>query len=179
MFLTSIGLGMDAFSVSICKGLSMEKYKFRYCFIVGVYFGLFQGLMPLIGYFLGNRFIDIISDFDHYIIFFLLGIVGFNMIRDSFYDISVNDDLCFTEMILLSIATSIDALAVGITFSLLKVNIFKVVLMISIITFIMCFIGVIIGYVFGIKYNKKVQIIGGCILMILGIKILIEHLFFL
>ena len=177
---TSVGLGMDAFAVSICKGLSIDKYLLRKSFIVSLYFGLFQGLMPLIGYLLGNIFINLISEFDHYIIFILLSVVGYNMIREGLSKdkLNINSNVNFKEMIPLDFATSIDALAVGITFSLLKVNIVEVILYISIITFSMCFIGIFIGNLFGIKYEKKAQIIGGIILIVISIKILIEHLFF-
>lgn len=180
MLFTSVGLGMDAFAVSICKGLSIKNYSFNKSIIVGLYFGFFQGIMPLIGYVLGSKFTNIISSFDHYIIFILLGSIGFNMMRDglSKENIILNDLVNFKEMFPLSIATSIDALAVGITCAFLRVNIIKMVLIISIITFIMTFIGVRIGNVFGIKYEKKAQIIGGLILISLSFKILIEHLFF-
>lgn len=180
MLFTSVGLGMDAFAVSICKGLSIKKYNLNKSIIVGLYFGLFQGIMPLIGYILGNKFTNIISSFDHYIIFILLGSIGFNMMRDGLSkdNIVLNDLVNFKEMFPLSIATSIDALAVGITCAFLRVNIFKMIFIISIITFIMTSFGVKIGNVFGIKYEKKAQIIGGLILISLSFKILIEHLFF-
>ena len=177
---TSVGLGMDAFAVSICKGLSINKNVLRNSFIVGLYFGLFQGIMPLIGYVLGSGFTNIISDFDHYVIFILLFGIGFNMMRDGLSNdvINLNDLVTFKEMFPLAVATSVDALAVGITCAFLKVNIIKMILIISTITFIMTFIGVKIGNVVGIKYEKKAQIIGGLILIILSFKILIEHLFF-
>jgi len=180
MLFTSVGLGMDAFAVSICKGLSIKKYNLNKSIIVGLYFGLFQGIMPLIGYILGSKFTNIISSFDHYIIFILLGSIGFNMMRDGLSkdNIVLNDLVNFKEMFPLSIATSIDALAVGITCAFLRVNIFKMIFIISIITFIMTSFGVKIGNVFGIKYEKKAQIIGGLILISLSFKILIEHLFF-
>ena len=178
--LTSIGLGMDAFAVSICKGLSIKNYSIYKSIIIGLYFGLFQGIMPLIGYILGSGFTNVISDFDHYIIFILLFGIGFNMIRDglSIDIINLNDLVTFKEMFPLAVATSIDALAVGITFAFLKVKVIKMIFVISTITFIMTFIGVGIGNVVGIKYEKKAQIIGGLILIILSFKILIEHLFF-
>lgn len=178
--LTSIGLGMDAFAVSICKGLSIKNYSIYKSIIVGLYFGLFQGIMPLIGYVLGSGFTNIISDFDHYIIFILLFGIGFNMIRDGLSNdvINLNDLVTFKEMFPLAVATSVDALAVGITCAFLKINIIKMILIISTITFIMTFIGVKIGNAVGIKYEKKAQIIGGLILIILSFKILIEHLFF-
>lgn len=180
MLFTSVGLGMDAFAVSICKGLSIKNYNINKSVIVGLYFGLFQGIMPLIGYVLGSSFTNIISSFDHYIIFVLLFGIGFNMMREglSKESINLNDLVNFKEMFPLAIATSIDALAVGITCAFLRVNIIQMIMVISIITFIMTFIGVRIGNVVGIKYEKKAQIIGGIILISLSIKILIEHLFF-
>ena len=180
IILTSIGLGMDAFSVSICKGLALKKCSFKSCFVIGIYFGLFQGLMPLIGYFLANKFVNIISNIDHYVIFILLGFIGFNMIKEglSKEGLSVNNSTSFKDMFFLAIATSIDALAVGITCAFLDINIIKMVLMIAIITFIMSFIGVKIGNIVGSKFEKNAQIVGGCILIFIGIKILIEHLFF-
>ena len=180
MLFTSVGLGMDAFAVSICKGLSIKSYSINKSVIVGLYFGLFQGIMPLIGYVLGSSFTNIISSFDHYIIFVLLFGIGFNMMREglSKESINLNDLVNFKEMFPLSIATSIDALAVGITCAFLRVNIIQMIMVISIITFIMTFIGVRIGNVVGIKYEKKAQVIGGLILISLSIKILIEHLFF-
>ena len=180
LLLTSFGLGMDAFAVSICKGLSIKKLNIKQCLIVGLYFSIFQGIMPLIGYFLGISFTNIVTSVDHFIIFILLGFIGFNMLKEGLSkDVDViNDSISFKEMIPLSIATSIDALAVGITCAFLDINIIYTVIIISIVTFIMCFIGVYIGNIFGSKYEKKAQIIGGLILIGLSIKILFEHLFF-
>ena len=178
ILLTSLGLAMDAFAVSICKGLSMKKFDIKKGLIIGMYFGLFQGLMPLIGYLLGSAFQDVITSIDHWIAFVLLGLIGFNMLKEGLSkecDV-VNDKVNFKEMLPLAIATSIDALAVGITFAFLKVNIIISVLSIGLITFVMSFIGSKIGNKVGCKYQKKAQIMGGVILIIIGLKILIEHL---
>ena len=178
ILLTSLGLAMDAFAVSICKGLSMKKFDIKKGLIIGMYFGLFQGLMPLIGYLLGSTFQDVIVSIDHWIAFVLLGLIGFNMLKEGLSkecDV-VNDKVNFKEMLPLAIATSIDALAVGITFAFLKVNIIIAVLSIGLITFVMSFIGSKIGNKVGCKYQKKAQIMGGIILIFIGLKILIEHL---
>ena len=178
ILLTSLGLAMDAFAVSICKGLSMKKFDIKKGLIIGMYFGLFQGLMPLIGYLLGSTFQDVIVSIDHWIAFVLLGLIGFNMLKEGLSkecDV-VNDKVNFKEMLPLAIATSIDALAVGITFAFLKVNIIIAVLSIGLITFVMSFIGSKIGNKVGCKYQKKAQIMGGFILIFIGLKILIEHL---
>lgn len=178
ILLTSVGLAMDAFAVSVCKGLSMKRFDIRKGLVVGLYFGLFQGLMPLLGYLLGSTFEKMIVSIDHWVAFVLLGIIGFNMIKEALSKDceSVNDKVDFKAMLPLAIATSIDALAIGITMAFLKVNIWIAILCIGIITFIMSFIGVKIGNRFGNKYEKKAQLFGGIILIILGIKILLEHL---
>ena len=180
VLLTSIGLASDAFAVSICKGLSFKKFGLNKAIMVGLYFGVFQSLMPFIGYLLGSTFKDLIISVDHWVAFSLLSLIGFSMLREglsSNYD-SVNDGFSFKEMIPLAIGTSIDALAVGITFSFLEVNIFIAILLIGIITFFISLIGVKIGTKVGIKYQKKSQIMGGVILILIGIKILVEHLGF-
>ena len=174
--ITGVGLAMDAFAVSICKGLSSKKIDIKKCLLVGAYFGIFQGIMPLIGYFLGIKMKGLIISVDHWIAFILLGIIGFNMILESFQKEQINDKLDFKTMIGLAIATSIDALAVGITFAFLEVNILVSVILISIITFIICVFGVKIGNAFGTKYGNKAQLFGGIILILIGIKILLEHL---
>lgn len=178
ILLIGIGLAMDAFAVSICKGLSMKKLDKKKTAIIGLYFGVFQGLMPVIGYFLGKGFENFVTSIDHWIAFILLVFIGGNMIKEAFKEEEkVNDDVSFKTMIILAIATSIDALAIGITFAFLGVNIWLSVLAIGIITFAISAIGVIIGNKFGDKYEKKAQIFGGIILIIIGAKILIEHLF--
>lgn len=178
IILVSIGLAMDAFAVSVCKGLSIRKVNLNKIVIIGGYFGLFQGLMPMIGFFLGNIFGNIIVSVDHWVAFILLIMIGYNMLRDAFSKESDSSDdrVDFKAMFPLAIATSIDALAVGITLAFLKVNIIKSIFIIGIITFLISCFGVKVGNVFGNKYEKKAQMIGGVILIFMGIKILIEHL---
>ena len=179
LLLLSIGLAMDAFAVSICKGISMKKMNWKKAVIIGIYFGGFQALMPVIGYFLGTAFESIITNIDHWVAFILLGIIGGNMIKESFGNESenCNDDVGFKTMIILAIATSIDALAVGITFAFLKVNLVAAISMIGVITFALSVVGTKIGNKFGDKYESKAELVGGIILVLLGIKILLEHLF--
>ena len=185
----SIALSMDAFSVSICKGLATKRFSFKTAFLCGLWFGGFQALMPLVGYFLGSQFEHFITNIDHWISFGLLSIIGINMIREALGEEDNHNDnettdgrSCgctgFRTMLMLAIATSIDALTVGVTFAFLKVNIWKSVLLIGITTFIFSFCGVKIGNIFGSRYSKISEIAGGTILILLGIKILIEHLFF-
>lgn len=176
--LISIGLAMDAFAVSICKGLSMKKMSWKKSFIIGLYFGIFQALMPIIGYFLGSTFESLVTKIDHWISFGLLMYIGLNMLKEAFGSDTenCNDNVDFKTMIVLAIATSIDALAVGITFAFLEVNIWLSTLAIGIITFIISIIGVKIGNKFGDKYERKAETVGGLILILIGIKILIEHL---
>lgn len=178
IILISVALGMDAFAVSICKGLSMIKMNWKKAIIIGLYFGGFQAFMPVIGYFLGSTFENIVTAIDHWIAFGLLAIIGGNMIKEAFEKNSenCNDDIEFKTMLMLAIATSIDALAVGITFAFLKVNLILSVSFIGLITFGLSVIGVKIGNKFGNKYEKKAQLIGGCILVLMGVKILVEHL---
>lgn len=178
LIILSIGLAMDAFAVAICKGLSMKKMQWKNAIIIGLYFGIFQALMPVIGYLLGINFQNKIANIDHWIAFILLGIIGINMIKESISkenNIST-DSIKFKDMIILAIATSIDALAVGITFAFLKVNIIIAIILIGCITFIISVIGVKVGNIFGNKYEKKAEFAGGLILIFLGIKILLEHL---
>lgn len=178
IFLIAIGLGMDSFAVAICKGLAMKNMQMRKAIIIGLYFGIFQAVMPIIGYFLGVNFQNVIEKIDHWIAFVFLGAIGVNMIKHAFskeeehFDENVN----FKTMVVLAIATSIDALAVGITFAFLKVNIILAVNIIGIIAFILSIIGVKIGNVFGNKYERISEICGGCILIFMGVKTLIEHL---
>ena len=215
----SIALSMDAFSVSICQGLSTKKFSLKMALSCGLWFGFFQALMPLIGYFLGAQFEHFITHIDHWIAFGLLTVIGVNMIREAVGEdetTSQRDDETTSEdsessslsssefngqkptaksqqpiansqqptsnsiktMLILAIATSIDALAVGVTFAFLKVNIWKSILIIGITTFLFSFVGVKIGNVFGSRYSKTAEIVGGVILILLGIKILVEHLFF-
>ena len=156
----SASLAMDAFAVSICKGLSMKKLDWKKAFIIALYFGAFQGLMPVIGYFLGATFSDLVTSIDHWIAFALLSIIGGNMIKESFDDEEEkrNDNVDFKTMIVLAIATSIDALAVGITFAFLKTNIVLSVVLIGIITFVISLLGVNIGNKFGDKFQNKAEL---------------------
>ena len=177
IFFIGIGLAMDAFAVSICKGLSMKKINYKKAEIVGLYFGVFQAGMVLIGDLIGNSFEEFIKNIDHWVAFVLLVCIGINMIREVFQkEESYNDDVSFKTMVPLALATSIDALACGITFACLKIHIVMPVITIGLITFIISVIGVKIGNRFGDKYEKKAEIMGGVILILLGIKILLEHL---
>ena len=175
IILISIGLAMDAFAVAISKGLVMKK-NYKNALIIGLYFGIFQALMPLLGYLLGFSFSEVVSKINHYIAFTLLTIIGTSMILEKTSEICTDDKINFGTMILLSIATSIDALAVGVTFAFLNVNIIISVLIIGIITFIISTIGVLLGNKIGIKFKSKAQLVGGIVLILTGIKILLEHL---
>lgn len=182
-WLTLIGIGislsMDAFSVSICKGLATKRFRLNTALICGLWFGIFQALMPVIGYFLGIQFEGLISTFDHWIAFTLLFLIGANMIRESFNgkdDDSGSGSLKFKTMLVLAVATSIDALAVGVTFAFLQVEIWLAVAVIGLITFAFSVCGVAIGSFFGARFRKTAGVIGGCILITLGLKILLEHL---
>lgn len=173
----SAGLAMDAFAVSVCKGLAMKGVTFRQMGLVGMWFGGFQGLMPLIGYFLGAQFADRIQFVDHWIAFVLLGLIGAGMIKESFGEEEEADaSLDRKTMFLLAVATSIDALAVGVTFAFLEVNILQACLLIGSVTFVLSGAGVQIGHVFGARYKSRAERLGGAILIFLGIKILLEHL---
>lgn len=173
---------MDAFAVAICKGLSMPKkpvpFGNKKAIIIGLYFGFFQALMPTIGYFLGIKFQAVVESVDHWFAFILLCGIGANMISEALKheEENLNDKIDFKTMVGLSIATSIDALAIGVTFAFLKINILTTASLIGIITFIISTIGVIIGNIFGNKYGKKAEILGGVTLILIGIKILISHL---
>lgn len=181
LFILAVGLSMDAFAVSVCKGLAMPKITLRRTFIVGAWFGGFQALMPAVGYVLGVQFRDKITAVDHWIAFLLLGIIGANMIKEALSGECENesDSLDVRTMFLLAVATSIDALAVGITFAFLKVHIIAAVSFIGVTTFVISAAGVKIGNVFGTKYKSKAELAGGIILILLGLKILLEHLGFL
>lgn len=178
IFLIGVSLSMDAFAVSICKGLSVKKMSYKNAFLCGLYFGGFQALMPLLGFLLGSTFKNVIDQIDHWIAFVLLLLIGANMIKEAFSndDSNKNDDMSFKTMLLLAIATSIDALAVGVTFSFLDVNILLSILIIGITTFVISFAGVKIGNAFGSKYENKSKIFGGIVLILIGLKILLEHL---
>lgn len=176
--LISIGLAMDAFAVATCKGLAMKKMNWKKAIIIAIYFGVFQSIMPVLGYCLGTNFQEKIINIDHWIAFILLGAIGINMIKEacSNNNDNKNDNVDFKTMIILAIATSIDALAIGVTFAFFKCNIYTSTSCIGVITFILSLIGVKIGNIFGCQYEKKAQILGGVILILLGLKILLEHL---
>lgn len=178
LFLIAVGLSMDAFAVSVCKGLSVGKMKLKHALICGAWFGIFQALMPLIGYFLGSTFGRYIERFDHWIAFALLVLIGGNMIREALFGGEEDVDASFSPkaMFPLAIATSIDALAVGVTFALLDVMIVPAVSFIGAVTFVLSALGVKVGNVFGTRYKKPAEIIGGAVLILMGVKILAEHL---
>lgn len=177
LFIVAVGLAMDAFAVSICKGLSLGKIKMKHMAIAGLWFGGFQALMPAIGYFVGSLFADRIEAVDHWIAFVLLAIIGVSMIKEASQE-EDEMDACMDPkcMFVLSVATSIDALAVGVSFAFLRVSIVWSVIFIGVITFMLSAIGVKIGCVFGAKYKSKAEIAGGIVLIIIGVKILLEHL---
>ena len=182
LFMIAVALSMDAFAVAVCKGLSIRRAGLKYSLTVGLYFGAFQGLMPLLGYLLGVNFQNTITSVDHWIAFILLGGIGINMIREALNkDEEENLDSSLTprSMLPLAVATSIDALAVGVTFAFLKVSIVPAVSFIGVVTFILSAIGVKIGNVFGARYKSKAELFGGVVLILIGVKILLEHLGFL
>jgi len=174
----AVGLAMDAFAVSICKGLAMREKVLKKGIIVGLWFGGFQALMPTIGFFLGTQFKDQITSIDHWIAFVLLGLIGINMVKEALSndEEQADDSIAVKEMFMFAVATSIDALAVGITFAFLNVHIVSAALMIGVCTFLISFVGVKIGNIFGTKYKSKAELAGGIILILLGFKILFEHL---
>ena len=183
LFLLGVGLSMDAFAVSVCKGLGMRKLNKKQAVIIGLYFGGFQALMPLIGWLLGSQFQKYITSIDHWIAFILLGFIGGKMIIEAVREWNEEEIVEVTDapidhknMLVLAVATSIDALAVGITLAFLKVNIWAAASFIGVTTFIISAAGVKIGHVFGEKYTKKAELAGGLILMGIGVKILLEHL---
>ena len=186
LLLLAVGLSMDAFAVAICKGLALPKLSFRHMAIVGAWFGGFQALMPLIGYFLGSRFVKFITTVSPWIAFGLLALIGGNMIRESFSKSEEEEtaDLGFMSMLIMAITTSIDALAVGITFACVPVailpfnvtvNTFFAAAVIGITTFLLSVAGVKIGNVFGTRYKNKAEFAGGVILILLGVKIILDH----
>ena len=180
LFLVAVGLSMDAFAVSVCKGLSVPKVQLKHSLICGFYFGLFQALMPLVGWLLGVQFQSMITSIDHWIAFVLLAVIGVNMIRES-RDQEEDVDCSFTPraMLPLAVATSIDSLAVGVTFAFLKVLILPAVTFIGVTTLLLSAIGVRVGAVFGARFRSGAELAGGVILVLMGLKILLEHLGFL
>ena len=180
LLIIAVGVSMDAFAVSICMGLSVSVVRPVHVLNTGLWFGGFQALMPLAGYFLGVSFADIVSSVDHWIAFILLGIIGGNMIKESFHRdecCSISPDFSVRTMLPMAVATSIDALAIGVSFAFLRVNIWTAVLLIGITTAMFSGCGVMIGNVFGSRYKSKAEFAGGFILIAMGLKILIEHLF--
>lgn len=184
LLLIAIGLSMDAFAVSVCKGLSMKRLDMNQAAIIALFFGGFQAFMPFVGWLLGTRLESYIVPIDHWIAFGLLTLIGVKMLWDSFQEeekdtsasCAANGKLDYRELILMAIATSIDALAIGITFAFLRVNIVSSVLLIGVMTFALCLIGVAVGHRFGARYEKGATIAGGVVLILIGIKILLEHL---
>lgn len=180
LVLLAVGLSMDAFAVAICKGLSMQKLGWKHYLTVGAWFGGFQALMPTLGYLLGTTFERYITSVDHWVAFVLLCLIGGNMLKEGFSKGEEKEESAsfdFKSMLLLALATSIDALAVGITFALLPdVNIFSAVGLIGAITFCLSAVGLKVGNIFGLKYKSKAEIVGGVILILIGVKILLEHL---
>ncbi len=179
LFLIAIGLSMDAFAVSVCKGLASQKVSYKQYLIAGAWFGGFQALMPLLGYLLGSAFQKHITAFDHWVAFVLLSFIGINMIKEALSkeENSADCSFCARTMFVMAVATSIDALAVGVTFALLPdVNIVAAISFIGLITFVMSGIGIKIGNLFGMKYKSRAEFAGGAILILMGIKILLEHL---
>ena len=180
--LLAVSLSMDAFAVALCKGLALKKNKIKSCVIVGLWFGAFQALMPMIGYFLGSTFADKITSIDHWIAFILLALIGGNMIKESLEkdEEKVNDSLGFKTMLVMAIATSIDALAVGVSFAFTDFEpdwyVYIAFALIGIITFTLSAIGVKIGNIFGTKFKSKAEFAGGLVLILLGLKILLEGL---
>ena len=177
LFVIALGLSMDAFAVSICKGLSVRVCRIKHMLLCGLYFGVFQALMPLIGYLLGSQFESLVTSIAPFIAFFLLAIIGFNMVRESRNeDEEIDDDFSPRAMLPLAVATSIDALAVGVSFALLQVDIVPAVSFIGLTTFVTCVFGVKIGNLFGSRYRARAEFFGGLVLIAMGLKILLEHL---
>ncbi len=179
LFLLAVGLSMDAFAVSICKGLAMKKISFRQAAIVGLWFGGFQALMPALGFLLGTSFASLVNVVADWIAFVLLALIGGNMIKEALSKEEEEADasLSFKTMLLLAIATSIDAFAVGVSFAFMEIGslIIPAVLFIGVITFILSMVGVKVGNIFGTKYKSKAELVGGIILILLGVKIILEH----
>lgn len=178
LFAIAVGLSMDAFAVSICKGLAMRRITLKNTLLVGLWFGGFQALMPAIGYLLGSQFQQYITSIDHWIAFFLLALIGVSMIREALSkeEEEVNASLAFGTMLILAVATSIDALAVGITFAFLNVKLLPAICCIGVTTLLLSMLGVKIGNLFGTKYKAKAELAGGVILILIGLRILLEHL---
>ena len=178
LFMIAVGLSMDAFAVSVCKGLSLGKISWKHMGTAGAWFGGFQALMPLIGYLLGRSFADAITHFDHWIAFILLALIGVNMIQEALgKEVHIDASMDIHSMFLLALATSIDALAVGVTFAFMRIDILPAVCLIGVITFICSAAGVKIGSLFGMRSKTKAEFAGGVILILIGLKILLEGIF--
>lgn len=178
LLIIAVGVSMDAFAVSICKGLSVCQLRPKHSILTALWFGGFQALMPLLGYFLGVSFADFVSNVDHWIAFILLGIIGGNMIKESFNKdecCTVDPDFSVKTMLAMAVATSIDALAIGVSFAFLKVSIWAAVLLIGVTTGLFSAVGVYIGNIFGSRYKSKAEFAGGFILAAMGLKILLDH----
>lgn len=178
LFFIAVGLSMDAFAVSICKGLSVGRAHTKHFLTAGLYFGFFQAFMPLIGYLLGRNFQSLVEGMDHWIAFFLLGFIGFNMVREAYgEEESLDSSFSPSAMLPLAVATSIDALAMGVSFSFFAdFQIIPAISFIGVITFVLSGAGVFIGSHFGAKYKSKAEMTGGIILILMGLKILLNHL---
>ncbi len=181
ILLIAVGLAMDAFAVSLCKGLALRKVTLRNMLIAGLWFGGFQALMPIIGFYLGVSFYDLISAYDHWVAFLLLFLIGANMVREGLFgeEEEVDADMGVKTMVLLAIATSIDALAIGISFAMTEDSIFLPALIIGVVTLVISMAGVKIGSLFGDRFGKKAEVLGGVILIIIGLKVLLEGLGFI
>ncbi len=178
--LIAVGLAMDAFAVAICKGMALSKPKVRAILIIGIWFGFFQALMPVIGFYVGRSFYDIIADYDHWVAFILLAAIGVNMLREGLSDDdeAVDDDIGMRTMFILAIATSIDALAIGISLAMTETSIVMPAVVIGIVTFMLSAMGVKLGSIVGDRFGSKAEILGGSILVLIGLKILLEHTIF-
>ena len=182
LFLIGVGLSMDAFAVAICQGLCMKKLNWRYAGIIALFFGGFQALMPLIGWLLGSQFAGYIQNIDHWVAFVLLVLIGGNMAREALSPeeeetaCAITVKIDYKQLFLMAVATSIDALAVGVTFAFLEVSILPAISIIGRTTFVLSIVGVVVGNFFGVRYKKRAELSGGIILILLGVKILLEHL---
>ena len=177
ILLIAVGLAMDAFAVSICKGMAVKRASFRTMLVMGIWFGVFQAVMPVIGYLLGSSLYDLISEYDHWIAFILLFLIGFNMIREALTDEDegIDDDLGMKTMFVLAVATSIEALAVGISLAMTGDGIAVPAVVIGVVTMLLSMIGVQVGSRFGDRYGSRAEILGGAILILIGVKIVLEH----
>jgi putative Mn2+ efflux pump MntP len=180
LLLIAVGLSMDAFAVSVCKGLGMRRLNVRVALVLALLFGVFQAGMPVIGWLLGSQFLWLIEPVDHWIAFVLLGFIGGKMILDAVRgeeeESGVVDRVAWGEFLMLAVATSIDALAVGISLAALNVEIVPSVLIIGVVTFVLSLVGVLVGHLFGSRFERPAQIVGGVVLMLIGVKVLLEHL---